>query len=628
MKRRSLTWLPVVLSAFICTITATAQDHSVLVYGLVPNAPPTTYIGNDGEPTGFFVELFSRIMDELGIRYVYKVDEFSALYRDMLAGKVDFFTALSRTPERETLFVFPEESAFAGWSQLFIAPGTSIESIYDLNHKKIGVIRDDRNGLNFREYAQSLGIPFEMVEFDGFDKLVSAVLDGSVFGGVQSNMFVATEPRIQPTAIVFAPFRSYPVLSRASAFASEFRRIMQRYSQLVEDPDSYYYELQTDWLGTERSERTVVPVWVKAGVLALILATLASLVIIRMLTGRLRRANQELERKVADRTELLVRTEKMATLGTMVAGIAHEFNTPLQTLLASADVLQADALCGHLEPQARERLLLLLERKHGPGPALHADSATARRMTAESLSRMDSLDRDDIDRLAPLLARLGILEPDDSVVRMLAGADGQFIEAAQDAADKLDAIEAAREAVSRMSDIIQALRIYTHRDASRQVSIISLGRQLDSVLTLFADRCTEAGILVMARYSSVPEYRCQAEQLQQVWMHLVSNAVEVMPEGGTLTITGIVSGDAVEVTVSDTGPGIPADVQARMFEPFFTTRHDALATGLGLSIASEIVKNHRGTLSYTTGSTGSSFIVRLPRAGIVDEAAPPELPEV
>jgi hypothetical protein len=305
----------------------------------VPNAPPTTYVDAAGKPTGFFIELYSRIMDELGIQYEYRVASLPELYPDLVAGNVDFFTTLMRTPEREELFIFPDKAVAAGWGQLFVASGTQIQSVLDLQHRKIGMVKDDRNGASFREYMESLAIPFEAVEYPDFDRLVKAVRNGQVFGGVQSNWFVAAERNVAPTSIVFAPFRSYPVLSRRSAHAADFDRIVDRYAQLVADPHSYYYDLQAKWLGHERTETVVVPIWLIVGLATLFLAALASFMIIRVLTRKLRALNRDLELQVAERTALLVKSEKFAALGYLVAGIAHELNTPLQAILSSGESL-------------------------------------------------------------------------------------------------------------------------------------------------------------------------------------------------------------------------------------------------------------------------------------------------
>ena len=213
-----------------------------IVWGLVPNAPPTTYVDAAGKPTGFFIELYSRIMDELGIGYEFRIASFSELYPRLVSGEIDFFTTLLKNPEREALFVFPDQGVSAGWSQLFVAHGTVLQSVLDLQHKRIGVVTDDRNGAAFRTYVDSLAIPCEIAEYPDFDQLVRAVSGGEAFAGVQSNWFVSAERRVQPTTVVFSPFKAYPVLSRNSGHRAEFDAVVARYAEIVADPDSYYYE--------------------------------------------------------------------------------------------------------------------------------------------------------------------------------------------------------------------------------------------------------------------------------------------------------------------------------------------------------------------------------------------------
>ncbi len=529
------------LSLALVALPLQAQK-APLVWGLVPNAPPTTYVDAAGKPTGFFVELYSRIMDDLGISYEFRVASFPELYPRMVSGEIDFFTTLQRTPDREALFVFPDQGVAAGWSQLFVANGTVLQSVLDLQHKKIGVVTDDRNGANFRTYIDSLAIPCEIVEYPDFDRLVRAVETGEVFGGVQSNWFVSAETRVQPTTIVFAPFRSYPVLSRKSPRRAEFDALIERYSRLVADPDSYYYELQRKWLGHERTETVVIPAWLLGALAALLAASVVSAFVIRALTSRLRRVNADLERKVEERSAQLAKAERLASLGTLAAGLAHELNSPLQTLRLAAEGLSEEALPA--EPS-------------GPGSA-----------------------------------------------------DPERIRAVRE-----DYRIALRDSLDRVTSVVQALRIYTHRDHRGIPTVADLGTQIDAVLALSANR-RETGIRLVRDYSGLPPYRCYADRLQQVWMALIDNALDAMGEEGTLTVRGRADPEGLTVSVEDTGPGIPANLAEKVFEPFFSTKPAGEGSGLGLATASEIVQSHRGRLTFESRPGRTVFTVTLPEAGI------------
>lgn len=519
-----------------------------LVWGLVPNAPPTTYVDAAGRPTGFFVELYSRILDELGTPYEFRVASFTELYPRLVSGEIDFFTTLLKNPEREALFVFPDQGFSAGWSQVFVAHGTVLQSVLDLQHKRIGVVTDDRNGVNFHTYIDSLAIPCEIVEYPDFDQLVRAVETGDVFGGVQSNWFVSAEKRVQPTTIVFAPFRSYPVLSRNSTRRAEFDALVERYSRLVADPDSYYYELQRKWLGHERTETVVIPAWLLGALVTLLAASGVSAFVICTLTSRLRRVNADLERKVEERSAQLAKAERLAGLGTLAAGLAHELNSPLQTLQLAAEGLSEEPF-----PASP------------PGPG------------SEDPERVRAVRED---------YRIAL-----------------------------------KDSLDRVTSVVQALRVYTHRDHRGIPTVTDLGTQIDAVLALSANRLG-TGIRLVRDYAGLPPYRCYADGLQRVWMVLIDNALDAMGEEGTLTVRGRAAPEGLVVSVEDTGPGIPADLGEKVFEPFFTTKPAGEGSGLGLATASEILRSHRGRLAFESRPGRTAFTVTLPAAGISGNEPP------
>ncbi len=600
------------LLAFFSPPYAGSQTGPV-IWGLVPNAPPTTYVDASGKPTGFFVELYSRIMDELGIEYEFRIASFQDLYPRLISGEIDFFTTLLKNPERETLFVFPDQGISAGWSQLFVAHGTVLQSVLDLQHKKIGVVTDDRNGASFRAYIDSLAIPCEIVEYPDFDQLVLAVAGGEAFGGVQSNWFVSVERRVQPTTVVFAPFKAYPVLSRRSTRRPEFEAVNTRFARLVADPDSYYFELQRKWLGHERTETAVIPAWLMAASATFLAASVVSAFVIRTLTARLRRMNTDLERKVEERSAQVSRSEKLAALGNLAAGLAHELNSPLQTLRFAADGVAEEPSSPLLSEPESVLMESILGAARFARPSARADSGSLRENLAPRLVSAGLPPNGDVARR---LADLGILDPDSRTLALVRDAPEAVIRAARDVRARDTYREALKDSLGRIDTVVQALRIYTHRDHRGAPSEADIAKQVDAVLALSANRL-RSGIRVVREYAGLSSYRCYAEKLQQVWMALIDNALDAMGEEGTLTIRGRAGPGGTSVSVEDTGPGIPEDVADRVFEPFFTTKPAGEGSGLGLATASEIVRTHRGSLTFDSRPGRTVFTVNLPAAGIV-----------
>lgn len=170
------------------------------------------------------------------------------------------------------------------------------------------------------------------------------------------------------------------------------------------------------------------------------------------------------------------------------------------------------------------------------------------------------------------------------------------------------------DAAERMSQVIRALRIYSHQDRHGERSIVSLGLQLDAALSLFGDRI-RTGIDVVRDYDCLPDYRCCPDQLQHIWLTIVRNALDAMGQKGTLRLKGECAPDGLRISVEDSGPGISEELRPRIFEPFFTTKPHGEGSGLGLSIASEIAAAHGGAISFTSEPGRTVFVVFLPAQG-------------
>ena len=124
---------------------------------------------------------------------------------------------------------------------------------------------------------------------------------------------------------------------------------------------------------------------------------------------------------------------------------------------------------------------------------------------------------------------------------------------------------------------------------------------------------------VHRKLGDVPTIRCNIGQLNQVFMNLLINAVQAIPERGDITIETGVQGDQVEIRISDTGTGMPPERLSKIFDPFFTTKDVGKGTGLGLAISHGIIKDHNGTIEVTSEvGKGTAFLIRLPIEGAPD----------
>ena len=276
----------------------------------------------------------------------------------------------------------------------------------------------------------------------------------------------------------------------------------------------------------------------------------------------LEKRNLELARRKAELERIqaqLVHSEKMASLGQLAAGVAHELNNPAGFVLSNMAAL----------PEYLHELRRILSS------ALKPSSCAA-------------------DAASPT----GSSAPVDSE-RLLS--DLESI-----AADSYSGAE-------RIRDIVQNLRLFSRLDEA-DLNQVNLHEGIESTIRLLSQYYSSPAITVRREYGVIPPIECYAGQLNQVWMNLLVNAAQAIGDSrGEVSINTSSDGDRALVTISDTGKGIEPEHLNRIFDPFFTTKPVGEGTGLGLSISHGIVLRHGGTLTVESSpGRGATFSVTLP----------------
>jgi signal transduction histidine kinase len=317
--------------------------------------------------------------------------------------------------------------------------------------------------------------------------------------------------------------------------------------------------------------------------------------------------------------------ERLASLGTMAAGLAHELNNPAAAARrAASDLVDAlETVSGTIRAfveagisrEDAERLVHLhdeaLKRAGGRSAVRGLDAADAE---DEMLERLEDLGVPEAWRLAEPLAGAG-LDGDwlNDVAALAGSATGQALGwvaasliAHNLACELLDSAE-------RMGAIVGAVKTYAYMDRGGVVEV-DLHEGLDSTLIILGHKLKHTTIAIVRDYDpALPKLTVHGSELNQVWTNLIHNAIDALGDHGTITIRTRLDGDCVQVDIADDGPGIPEDARPRVFEPFYTTKAVGSGTGLGLDTARRIVEEgHGGSLWFDTSDAGTTFHVRLP----------------
>jgi signal transduction histidine kinase len=315
----------------------------------------------------------------------------------------------------------------------------------------------------------------------------------------------------------------------------------------------------------------------------------------------------------------------MAMLGTMTAGLMHELNNPGAAARRAASQLRTNLQRMHSLARG------FSERGHTPDQRACLTMLQDRVLALKGASCMSSLQESDAEELlgswldehgiakawefAPVLVSSGIASGDlECLSRVFSAQEiSDPIEWLEATASSMQMVGLVEDSMTRVTELAQAVKSYAH-EGQAGIQDVDLNESIHTTMIMLKHKFREKNVRVVKDFGGgIPKLHCVCSGLNQVWTNLLDNALDAVPEGGTIGLKTSINGEEVQVSISDNGPGIPPEVQEHIFDPFFTTKPAGVGSGMGLGIVRKILEGYDGRLTLESAPGKTVFTVHIPQ---------------
>ena len=538
----------------------------VIVVGGDRDYPPYEFLDKNGQPAGYNVDLTRAIADVMGIKVEFRFGGWSEMRNALLDGSVSVLQGISYSEGRTRTLAFSPPHTIINHAIFARKETTPVSSIEELHGKEIIVFRD---GI-MHDYLASLGFASNLVmtetPADALRLLASGQHDYAVLA-MLPGMYIIREHKLSNLVPVA---KSISTQKYCYAVKKGNEELLARFNEglAILKKTGQYQEIYDRWLGVLGPAKVAWEkvLWYGGMVLGPLLLILVGTVIwSRTLQKRVAQRTAELALEVTERKraleelklhqDKLIQADKMASLGTLVAGVAHEINNPNGLILLNMPILR------DVYQDAEETLEA---RYQNQGDFI---------LGGLPFSRM----RHEVPHL----------------------------------------LEGMQEGANRIKRIVEELKNFARHDTSAATEIVNFNSVVQTAVRLVDSSIKSSTTRFTAQYASaLPPILGNAQRIEQVVVNLILNACQALPDtdhGISLATFHDQDAGTVVFVLIDEGRGIAPEHIARLTDPFFTTKRESGGTGLGLSVSATIVKEHDGSLEFaSTQGAGTTVTLTLP----------------
>lgn len=537
------------------------KEHPVIKVGPDPNWAPLEYLDHNGEYKGIIIDYLKNIEKILNIKFEFSDAE---TWNEMLEltknKKIDFLSGIVPTNQRSSYLLFTNTYISFPVSIFADEKVSYLRNINDLNGKKVALVKGYLEYEIIRDSFPDIDMVLVNSTKEGLKKLDS----GEVFafvGGMITTSYYIYEYNYKSIRIVGETPYNYSLSMGVRNNCPILVSILQKAFDTI--PESEKNNIYNNWIILKKRQVDYKTLWI------ILTPILVALVLIiywnRKLTKEVLKRRQiqaELEEAIKTIKETqtkLVQTEKMASIGMLTAGIAHEIKNPLNFITIGINGIK----------DVFDKLTEIIEKYHN------------------YLSKENPLNSIDIENLKK--------ELDFDTYK----SEGEML------------IDGIQKGAERIVDITRSLNTFS-RTSYHEKILADVNEGIETALILLNNEY-KYKIEVKKSLSNLPLIKCFPGKITQVFVNIIANAIQAIPNKGTISIKSIMEGNFVKISIKDSGIGIDSEKTQTIFEPFYTTKPEGEGTGLGLAITKNIIDEHNGKIEvFSKKWQGSEFVISLP----------------
>lgn len=662
---------------FVAIVSPVVASHELGHGGKVKvgffSLEPISFPDENGEAQGFNPDLLKKIAELEDWQPIFIHGSWGEGIDRLEADEIDLMINVAYTEERAKNLDYNYEPSMQLWGQVFTTPDSDIKSITNLVGKKVAIQRRGINGRNFIKTTTDLGINCEIVTYENLVEVFEAVKAGEAVAGVSPQhygLLNASKYGLVPSSIQFSPFPIYFAVKKGL-----HRRLLSQIDSYLirwkEDKDSYYYQRLNYWMSTQGRD-SIIPRWIWVSMAGIAGSTAFFLVLTLLFKSQVRKKT----------TEVVAANQKLLESEVHLKGLIDQ--SPIGLALCKMDgslvtvnPAYADIIGYSIEetlqltywdvtpekyaPQEQEQIGLLETTGHyGPyekeyrhrdghlvsvrlnGMILTRNNEKYIWSSVEDITTLKEKNRleeqlrqsQKMEAIGSLAG--GVAHDFNNILAAILGYTELVLRNPDTHPKNKKKLEQVLAAAKRAKELVKQILMFS-RKGLEQREHVNISAIVDETAQLLRNTIPTTVALNLDVKTETATVLADSTQIHQVIMNLCTNAYHAMPaESGEITISlkqvsvdnmiaaeypNLRQGEYALLSVSDTGVGMPPEVLARIFEPFYTTKKQGKGTGMGLAVVHGIIQSHDGAIGVeSTLGKGTTFKVFLPLSGVAEDS--------